>query len=282
LTWPFLWRDPVGRFYESIQVMSRFVQQDAVLGSSTNSPLFMLFSLPRLMVFQLTESLLIVFFSGLALALFHLKNRKFLEPLLLWTLWFLVPVAWMVVSNSSIYDNFRQLLFVLPPLFFMGGLALDWLFTRFNKIWLNGIVIALLALPGVYACIQLHPYEYIYYNTLTGGVKGAYRNYELDYWATSYKEAAEYLNMAAPSGAKIGVVGTDLNFKPYARPDLQITYFNGVDASEDLDYVVITSRESNDLAICPGAKIVRTIERDGAILTSIKQISSPVECNLSP
>lgn len=282
LTWPFLWRDPIGRFCESIQVMSRFVQQDAALGSSTNSPLLALFSLPRLMAFQLTESLLIVFMAGLILALFHSKNRNYLEPLLLWILWFLVPIAWMVVSNSTIYDNFRQLLFVLPPLFLMGGLALEWLFTRFNKIWLNGIVISLLALPGVYACIQLHPYEYIYYNTLAGGVKGVFRNHELDYWATSYKEAAEYLNDVAPADAKIGVTGTDLIFTPYVRPDLNITYFNGVDVGDGLDYAVISSRGNNDLAVCPRAKIVKTIERDGAILASIKQITSPEDCVLSP
>jgi len=113
-------------------------------------------------------------------------------------------------------------------------------------------------------------------------VKGAFRHYELDYWATSYKEASEYLNEVAPGNAKIGVIGTDLIFTPYARPDLKVYFFNGVDVSEDFDYVVISSRANNDLAICPRAKVIKTIERDGAVLTSIKQITSPEDCVLSP
>ena len=188
----------------------------------------------------------------------------------------------MMISGSTLYDNFRQLFFLLPPVFVVGGLALEGLFSRFNKLWLNGIVIALLALPGIYACIHLHPYEYIYYNSFVGGVKGAFRNYELDYWATSYKEAAEYLNEVAFVDEKIGVVGTDLIFKPYARPDLKVNYFNGVDVGEGFDYVVVSSRANNDLAICPNAKVIKTIERDGAVLATIKKISSPEDCVLSP
>jgi hypothetical protein len=188
----------------------------------------------------------------------------------------------MFLTGSSLYDNFRQLFFLLPPLFIIGGLALDGLFTYFKRNWLNGIVIFLLALPGLYSCVRLHPYEYIYYNALVGGVQGAFRNYELDYWATSYKEAAEYLSDVAPIDAKIGVVGTDLIFKPYARPDLKVSYFNGVDLREDFDYVVVSSRANNALAVCPKAKVIKTIERDGAVLTAIKQIASPEDCVLSP
>ena len=113
-------------------------------------------------------------------------------------------------------------------------------------------------------------------------MKGAFRHYELDYWATSYKEAAEYLNKEAFPNAAIGVVGSDQIFKPFARPDLKVNYFNGVDVGEGFDYVVVTSRANNDLAVCPKAKMVKTIERNGAVLASIKQISSPDDCVLSP
>ena len=188
----------------------------------------------------------------------------------------------MAISGGTLYDNFRQLFFVLPPLFILAGLALDGLFTRFNRNWLNGLVITLFALPGIYACLQLHPYEYIYYNSLVGGVKGAFRHYELDYWATSYKEAAEYLNEVALPDSSIGVVGTDSVFKPYARPDLKVSFFNGVDIGEGFTYLVVSSRANNDLAVCPTAKVIKTIERDGAILASIKQVSSAEECILSP
>jgi hypothetical protein len=278
ITWPFLWRDPVGRFLESVQVMSRFVEPD--IGAQGGSAPW--FDLGKMLTIQLTETLLFLFLAGLVAALFRAKDRNYLEPLLLWVLWFLVPVIGTMVSGSTLYDNFRQLFFLLPPVFIVGGLALEELFSRFNKLWLNGIVIALLVLPGISACIQLHPYEYIYYNSFVGGVKGVFRQYELDYWATSYKEAAEYLNEVAPPDSRIGVVGTDLIFKPYARHDLKVTFFNGVDVGEGFNYVVISSRANNDLAVCPNAKVIKTIERDEAVLTAIKQISSPEDCVLSP
>jgi hypothetical protein len=40
---------------------------------------------------------------------------------------------------------------------------------------------------------RLHPYEYIYYNRLVGGVTQAYRDYETDYWGTAFSEAGKWL-----------------------------------------------------------------------------------------
>jgi hypothetical protein len=274
LTWPYLWRDPIGRFIDSMGVMSDYSEQ------SLNVSRFLLL---KLISIQLTEPVLILFLAGIVLTLLNLKKDKFREPFLLIVFWLLLPVAIMIITQSSLYDNFRQLFFLLPAVFVMVAVALDVLFTKLNRVWLNLALVLVLAVPGISAGFRLHPYEYIYFNSFVGGVKGAFRHYELDYWATSYKEAAEYLNGAAPTGAKIAVVGTDLIFKPYARPDLKVYYFNGIDVSEDFDYVVVTSRANNDLAVCPGAKVVKTIEREGAILTSIKQISSPgEECILPP
>jgi hypothetical protein len=274
LAWPYLWRDPIGRFIDSMSTMADY---SVPSGEASR------FLLPKLIGIQLTEPVILFFLAGVILAVPNFTKVKFRSPFLLVLFWFFLPVTAMLITQSSLYDNFRQLFFVLPPLFIMVGLALDGLFNYFNRNWLNGVLIALLALPGVYACLQLHPYEYIYYNSLVGGVKGAFRHYELDYWATSYKEAAEYLDEIAKTGAKIGVTGTDLIFKPYARPDLKVYYFNGVDTGEGFDYVVISSRANNDLAICPGAKVVKTIERDGAVLASIKKISpSGEECILQP
>lgn len=274
LTWPYLWRDPIGRFMDSMSTMADY---SVPSGEASR------FLLLKLIGVQLTEPVILFFLAGVILAVLNFAKVKFRSPFLLVLFWFFLPVTAMLITQSSLYDNFRQLFFVLPPLFIMGGLVLDGLFNYFNRNWLNGVLIAVLALPGIYACLQLHPYEYIYYNSLVGGVKGAFRHYELDYWATSYKEAAKYLNEVAQVDASIGVVGTDLIFKPYARPDLHVHYFNGVDGGEGFDYVVISSRANNDLAICPDAKVVKTIERDGAVLTVIKQISpSGDECILQP
>ena len=41
--------------------------------------------------------------------------------------------------------------------------------------------------------VRLHPYEYLHYNPLVGGIEGASRRYDLDYWFGSMPEAIHRL-----------------------------------------------------------------------------------------
>jgi len=41
--------------------------------------------------------------------------------------------------------------------------------------------------------VRLHPYEYAYFNSLIGGVRGANGKYMLDYWGLAFKQAADAL-----------------------------------------------------------------------------------------
>ena len=48
--------------------------------------------------------------------------------------------------------------------------------------------------------VRLHPYEYMFYNPLVGGLEGAARRYEMDYWVNMMPEAVralqDYLGLA--------------------------------------------------------------------------------------
>ena len=117
----------------------------------------------------------------------------------------------------------------------------------------------------------LHPYEYIYYNGLVGGVQGAFRRYELDYWGTSYREAAGYLGAVAPANATVWVEGPTHLLQLYARPDLKIYSTYEAARLDQYDYVVALSRFNLDLSSYPEAPIIHIIQRDGATLTVIKK-----------
>ena len=41
--------------------------------------------------------------------------------------------------------------------------------------------------------VRLHPYEYLFHNPLVGGIEGASRRYDLDYWFSSMPEALNQL-----------------------------------------------------------------------------------------
>ena len=106
------------------------------------------------------------------------------------------------------YDNFRHVLFFIPPIFLFSGLAIERLFAKIRSRWLQGMIAVLMIIPGVYSIVDLHPYQYIYYNNYVGGVEGAFRKFESDYWWTSFKDATEFINQHAEENSRILVWGS--------------------------------------------------------------------------
>ena len=202
-TWPYLWPDPIARLIESWHVMSQYPWPGQVL---FNGQYYRSFDLPRsylpvLLAIQITEPIWPLFFFSLALLW---KNKYLLIATLLWLV---LPLAALIISRS-LYDNFRQVIFILPPVFFVCGLGMDWLFRRLRPAHRPRLDRGRADPSGIIAGIQLHPYEYIYYNSLIGGVPGAQGRFETDYWATSYRAAMDYVNGIAPANGKIFVRGS--------------------------------------------------------------------------
>jgi len=178
-----------------------------------------------------------------------------------------------------LYDNFRQLFFLLPPLFILAGLALDYLFRTFTTGTARFLLLLLFSSSGIVSAIQLHPYEYIYYNSFVGGIRGAFRDFEMDYWDTSFTEAAQYLNQVAPQNARVIVIGAVDLFRAQSRPDLQIVNIDVVKGEGGrYDYAVIHSRRNLDERRCKEARVMHTIGRKGAVFVVIKQLTGENQC----
>ncbi len=269
-TWPYLWPDPAGRFVESLQVMSQYPWPGQVLFNgvqyeSTDIPRSYL---PMLLGIQLTEPVWVLFFAGLTVAIAgFVKRREYVDLLVLTLVWFALPLAGFILSRTPLYDNFRQIFFILPPVFLMAAIVFD----KIKWVALQTALIALVVLPGVIGIIRLHPYEYIYYNSFIGGESGAFRRFELDYWGTSYREAADWLNETAPPDANIWVDGPAHLLDMYLREDLNLYSTYEAERAEKYDYGVSTTRYDLDRISYPDAKIVHEIERSDALLTVIKQ-----------
>jgi hypothetical protein len=101
-------------------------------------------------------------------------------------------------------------------------------------------------------------------------MKGAFRNFELDYWATSYPEAARYIDRVAPVDATVLVSDPLPIFQDYARSDLNLVSFSGFKPDVHYDFIVLTTQKKWDTTICQSLSPVKTISREGAILTVIK------------
>jgi hypothetical protein len=279
LTWPYLWTDPIGRLLQNIQVASAYPWQGGVLFEGKITPARDLPAryLPEMISIQFTETAIILFLTGIVLALRKMFKREALVPLVLFLLWFVIPLVTIILSGSVVYDGFRQILFLVPPLFLITGYALDWIFARIRNLTIRLLLLILITAPGIYSIITLHPYQYVYFNNLVGGVQGAYGKYELDYWATSYREAALYLNEKASTDSRVAVYGPVEIVSPYTRPDIKLNIRSVAKKLKEnqnvvFQYAIVLNRRNAAEDACPNATTVKTVERDGALLMIVKEI----------
>ena len=155
--------------------------------------------LPQLFVLKLPEIMLALGLIGLVAALIAASlrrtpvNRR--ASLLAVALAAIFPIALAMVSHPALYNGLRHFVFVVPPFAALGGIAVSWFAGRAALLGkaalaaLAAVVIAGVSLP-VIDMVRLHPYEYSYFNLIAGGVRGAQKDYMLDYWGLAFKQAA--------------------------------------------------------------------------------------------
>jgi hypothetical protein len=222
----------------------------------------------------LTEVIPPLFILGLLLSIWHAFRSDQKELLVLILIWFFLPLGGVIAYGSTVYDNFRQFLFLLPPVFLAAGIVLEALFTRVKGNVFRLLILSVLVIPGIFADIQLHPYQYIYYNSYVDGVRGAFRNYELDYWETSYRQAAQYVNQTAPLNEGGIILGQTRTFQDYARSDLRLNLLSNIKPSSHDDFLVINTRLNEDLSLCQSINPVMTVSIEGVILAEVKELTS--------
>lgn len=264
LTWPYLWMNPVSHFVESFREMSLYpwgfqVLFNGVMYPATDLPLSYL---PTLLLIQFSEPVWVLAIAGWIVAIRgEEKKRELVE---LSALWFIIPLVAFIIFRIALYDNFRQILFIIPPIFLMAGVA----FEKIKNIKWQIALISLCLIPSIFGIIKLHPYEYIYYNAFAGNTAG---RFEHDYWVTSYREAAEYVNRVASPNANIWVEVPAQLFSIFAREDLKIYSPSEIERVENYEYIVSTTRFDSDKKSYLDIEIVYEIKRGDFILSVVKK-----------
>lgn len=278
LSWPGLWGSPITKFMQSFSESSDFPWEGKVLFNGVGYRPDELPSsyLPTLMGIQLSEPLLALFAGGMAVGAIKLF-RKQIDPEMSWILlaWLFLPIAGVLVLKPRLYDNFRHFLFILPPVFIFAGVGIQSMFDWIRKPLLYIAIITALVTPNIYWILQLHPYEYTYYNSFVGGVGGAFRRFETDYWTTSYREVVEYLNQVAPQNAKVIVWGPANVAAYYARPDLRVVEYSKKQSinAHPATYAILSTRQDKDLKLYSHAPQIFQVSREEAIFTVAKQLT---------
>ena len=285
LPWPSAWHSPLRHPIQAAGFAAHFAEHYPVLLRGT---IFTSNQLPwdYLLIYvtlTLPLPLLVLGLWGHVIFIrkFFSTTAKIIATLgVLFVLWF--PLVVFIIVRPNVYDGMRHFLFILPPIAVLAGVAAAEIARKWQLIprKLSVPAIALLLLAGSPAMLRLHPYENVFFNMLAGPKATLNARYETDYWFSSYREAAHWINeKQSGSDRPLHVLVAGLNF--YAPVFLHyvnaksVTTMAGIGdltgwpLEAQYDYYVATERYGQTLNFS-NAPIVHVIARDGIVLTVIR------------
>jgi hypothetical protein len=236
-------------------------------------PVYLLIKLPLLMLVGAVAALAFIARPGAAAA--RAPDRRSETALLAFIATF--PVICEVVDRGPAFTGLRHFLFVVPVFAALAGLGFDWLLTEIET---RGRALATTALTAIGAVmvwnaailVELHPYQYLYYNPLVGGLEGASGLYVTDYWVNIMPEAVDdleaYVTKLDRDGEHgrhytVAVCGERLPFEKEADARLQWT-----ENWQKADFFIAPTHMNCDRALA--GTVIATITRLGVRIGVVK------------
>jgi tetratricopeptide (TPR) repeat protein len=250
ILWPYALQNPLKNPFVSYNVMAHYPDtfRQIFEGRAEWSDFMPWYYLPKSMAITIPYLVSAGFIMS-GFFLFISKNEK---RILYWFLFatILFPVIFVIISRSNLYSIWRHFLFVYPGIVIFSAITQAEIFKNINgrlrKITFI-ISFVLLALHPLLFIIENPRYPYLYFNQSVGGLKGAYGNYETDYYFVNQREAAEWLtdyldrnNIKEPV-----TVGSNFSAEWFFRDRPQvrnISFRNEERSMYDWDYYISTNR----------------------------------------
>jgi len=156
------------------------------------------------------------------------------------------PLGYVVYKKSVLYDTMRHFFFVYPSIIILSGIAFNYLLNALSKNgrYITLIIMALLIFLPARFMFANHPNEYVYFNELEGGIKGAYGNYETDYYMNSIKQCADWMKEHEDLKAKRSDGGKLRIYSNGVAPTN--AYFQDDTATVSVGYISYRARTEKD------------------------------------
>ncbi len=217
LSWPWLWNKTLARFFEYLQFYTghKFTtvfylgKQYTLIPSPWHYPwVYVLGTIPLAI-------LILIFLGGgdsLGRLIFKRDKSEEAARKSLVLLMALFPIVFQSMPGTPRYDGIRLFLSAFPFLAILAGLGFEkillWLreYPWTQKIpALEAVLMVILLLPSGVGILHCHPYELSYYNSLMGGVSGAYqKGMETTYWCDAINpQFLDKLNQKLPPDSTI-------------------------------------------------------------------------------
>jgi hypothetical protein len=294
-TWPFAQEAPLRNPLAALSLSLEFPYRFPVLFDGQYSPSDHLPAryLIQLLVMKVPPAILGLALGGLAAVFLGRVSRaesdgrsaSSMLALMLLVFWVVLPPVLFALDRPPAYDGLRHFLFVFPGVALLAACGassvVDLVQERRMRLAVIGIV-ALMLLTPVVDLFRLHPYQMTYFNQFAGGVGGAWQRYETDYWATSYREAMEWIQgrVGPRQSAVVLVAANDYSracAERYGGANLHVEtiWQGGIDGPiggtlpAGIDYYLSTTR-AGLAGNFPQAPIVHAIGRDGAVFAVVR------------
>jgi hypothetical protein len=245
LIWPVLWHDPLREAINAFRQMSKYLEYGKgvlYLGNFYPSDTLPWHYLSVWIGISTPIIVLLGFIIGITdriVRLYHSfpkGKERVIKGFFKWlsdqeTLQWITVLAWLIVPliaidwfHSVLYNGWRHLFFIFPPIVLLsthGFYALHKYFSeRTRRPTLSTIIIAIALVVGLFEPISFlsryHRYGTAYFNQLAGDPKTLHQRFEIDYWGLSYKEAIDYI-LATDKSDKIPIYMADVSGLDYIK-----------------------------------------------------------------
>src|SRR5262245_14598475 len=216
LFWPFLWENPIHNFLFALNNMSKFRYGGSVLywGKFIKTtelpwhyiPSWILITTPIIYSLFFTVGTGAVFLEILKHPIYKSEEQR--NQLLFFSL-FIIPLVAVIMLHSVLYSGWRHMFFVYPFYILIALFVIQFCFRvirhtlphKYSRPLLILLLIATLfnlSFTGFFM-IKNHPHQNVYFNILAGSEIS--KNFDLDYWAVSYRQLLEFITGHDPSDA---------------------------------------------------------------------------------
>ena len=119
---------------------------------------------------------------------------------------------------------------------------------------------------------QLHPYEYVYFNRVFGGLASAQNQYETEYWGLSLRAGMEWINDASGGTENVVFTGSFMSAAPFADENVRLIFYNDFEeAGIDPPFYYIAVPRWDLHEKFPDCDVVYSVVKQTVPLTTVKR-----------
>lgn len=277
ITHPFLLAKPITGIYDMVKAtfhfpLNEFQLFEGVYYLSNNLPWYYI---PKWIIITTPPFILFNLLVGFLTIVYYLFYKKANVSKSLFYIYlvcvFIFPFLLIIISRPTLYDGWRHFLFLSYPLTLIAALGFYFLVKTVKKkiapvIWILFFIFVLFTSKEM---LILHPYEYIYFNALAGGLRGAQNKYDTDYWGKSIYEAVQYVIQNKNKLSK----GTDILYISHCYSGYLIQQYISnnkdivIDRAKATVYICF-NRGNNNLS--GFGRVIYRVDREGVTLSTVQ------------